>query len=147
MAHSKIPMAFGHPKGLFYLFFAELWERFSFYGMKALLIIYMTKQLLYTDEISFSIFAAYGSLVYATPPIGGMIADRILGYRKAIIWGGILMAAGHLIMAIEHEVFFTLRWHLSLLAMASSSPIFPRLSLHYTKAKNKKKMLASPFST
>lgn len=97
---------FGHPKGLFYLFFAELWERFSFYGMKALLIMYMTKQLLYTDEMSFGVFAAYGSLVYATPPIGGIIADKILGYRKAIIWGGILMAAGHLVMAIESEVFF-----------------------------------------
>jgi len=103
---ADLPQLFGHPKGLFYLFFAELWERFSFYGMKALLILYMTRELLYSDTMSFGIFAAYGSLVYATPPIGGLLADRILGYRKAIIWGGILMAIGHLLMAIEHPVFF-----------------------------------------
>lgn len=101
-----LPQFLGHPKGLFYLFFAELWERFSFYGMKALLVMYMTQQLLYTDQLSFAIFAAYGSLVYATPPIGGIIADKILGYRKAIIWGGILMAIGHFMLAIEHPVFF-----------------------------------------
>lgn len=104
--HQELPQFLGHPKGLFYLFFAELWERFSFYGMKAMLIMYMTQQLLYSDTMSFGIFAAYGSLVYATPPIGGMLADRILGYRKAIIWGGILMAVGHITMAIEHPVFF-----------------------------------------
>lgn len=96
----------GHPRGLVYLFFAELWERFSFYGMRALLILYMTKHLFYTDEMSFGVYAAYGSLVYATPLIGGMIADRIIGYRKAIILGGILMAIGHFLMAFEHPVFF-----------------------------------------
>ena len=96
----------GHPPGLFYLFFAEMWERFSFYGMRALLILYMTKQLLYSDEMSFGIFAVYGSLVYATPLIGGMLADRIIGYRRAIIFGGILMAMGHFMLAIEHPFFF-----------------------------------------
>jgi POT family proton-dependent oligopeptide transporter len=96
----------GHPRGLIYLFFAELWERFSFYGMRALLILYMTKHLLYSDDMSFGVYAAYGSLVYASPLIGGMIADRIIGYRKAIILGGVLMAIGHFLMAFDHPVFF-----------------------------------------
>ena len=81
----------GHPKGLFYLFFAELWERFSFYGMRALLVLYMTKQLIFDDEFSFGVYAAYMSLVYVTPIIGGVVADNYLGYRKSIFLGGILM--------------------------------------------------------
>ena len=97
---------FGHPKGLFYLFFAELWERFSFYGMKALLILYMTKQLLFSDDMSIGIFAAYMSLVYVTPVLGGIIADHYIGYRKAIFLGGILMALGHFFLTIELPVFF-----------------------------------------
>lgn len=100
------PTLFGHPKGLFYLFFAELWERFSFYGMRALLTLYMTQHLLYSDELSFGIFAAYGSLVYVTPLIGGILADKILGYKKAIILGGVLMAVGHFALAIEHPIAF-----------------------------------------
>lgn len=105
---SSYPQMLGHPKGLFYLFFAELWERFSFYGMRALLILYMTSELLYSDTMSFGVYAAYGSLVYATPLIGGMLADRVLGYRKAILLGGVLMAMGHFLLAIEHPVFFYL---------------------------------------
>lgn len=104
--HPMLPQLFGHPKGMFFLFFAELWERFSFYGMRALLVLYMTTQLLYSDEMSLGVYAAYGSLVYATPLIGGMLADRILGYRKAIILGGILMAIGHIMMTIETPFFF-----------------------------------------
>ncbi|MFT4536058.1 MAG: POT family proton-dependent oligopeptide transporter [Saprospiraceae bacterium] len=96
----------GHPKGLFYLFFAELWERFSFYGMRALLVLYMTKQLLFEDTISFDIFAAYMSLVYFTPIIGGVLADNYLGYRKSIILGGIMMALGHFFLSIETPFFF-----------------------------------------
>ncbi|SEC87151.1 proton-dependent oligopeptide transporter, POT family [Tenacibaculum sp. MAR_2009_124] len=97
---------FGHPKGLLYLFFAELWERFSFYGMRALLVLYMTKHLLYSDEMAFGIYAAYMSLVYVTPMIGGMIADKILGFRKAIMLGGVLMALGHFFLTFEHPIFF-----------------------------------------
>jgi len=97
---------FGHPKGLYYLFFAELWERFSFYGMRALLMLYMTQHLLYSDDMSFGIFAAYGSLVYVTPLIGGIISDKVLGYRKSIILGGILMALGHFVLTIEHPITF-----------------------------------------
>lgn len=97
---------FGHPKGLLYLFFAELWERFSFYGMRALLVLYMTKHLLFSDEMSFGIYAAYMSLVYVTPLIGGMLADKILGFRKAIVLGGILMALGHFFLTFEAPIFF-----------------------------------------
>ncbi|MGB1042217.1 MAG: peptide MFS transporter [Tenacibaculum sp.] len=97
---------FGHPRGLLYLFFAELWERFSFYGMRALLVLYMTKHLLFSDEMSFGIYAAYMSLVYVTPMIGGVLADKILGFRKAIILGGVLMALGHFFLTFEHPVFF-----------------------------------------
>lgn len=102
----NIPTKWGHPKGLFYLFFAELWERFSFYGMRALLVLYMTKQLLYSDEMSFGVFAAYMSLVYFTPLIGGILADRYLGYRKSIVLGGVLMALGHFFLTIETPLFF-----------------------------------------
>ena len=97
---------FGHPKGLFYLFFAEMWERFSFYGMRALLIMYMTQELLYSDVKSFGVYAAYGSILYATPLIGGMLADKIMGYRNAILMGGLLMTVGHFTMSIETPVFF-----------------------------------------
>lgn len=97
---------FGHPRGLLYLFFAELWERFSFYGMRALLVLYMTKHLLFSDEMSFGIYAAYMSLVYVTPLLGGMLADKILGFRKAIILGGILMTLGHFLLTFEHPIFF-----------------------------------------
>lgn len=97
---------FGHPQGLLYLFFAELWERFSFYGMRALLVLYMTKHLLFSDEMSFGIYAAYMSLVYVTPMLGGMLADKILGFRKAIMLGGILMAFGHFFLTFEHPIFF-----------------------------------------
>ncbi|MFK7756350.1 MAG: peptide MFS transporter [Flavobacteriales bacterium] len=100
--------SFGHPKGLFYLFFAELWERFSFYGMKALLILYMTKQLMFSDTMSIGIFAAYMSLVYVTPTFGGILADKVLGFRKAIFLGGVLMAIGHFLLTIEQPIFFYL---------------------------------------
>ena len=104
------PQILGHPKGLFYLFFAELWERFSYYGMRALLTLYMVKEFFswmtdeaYREEVSFGIFAAYGSLVYATPVLGGMIADRYIGFKKSIMLGGILMALGHFFMAFYFE--------------------------------------------
>ena len=106
MNQSSNATTWGHPKGLFYLFFAELWERFSFYGMRALLTLYMTKQLLFNDQMSFGIYAAYMSLVYITPTMGGLIADKILGFRKSIILGGILMALGHFFLTIEQPLFF-----------------------------------------
>lgn len=96
----------GHPKGLFYLFFAELWERFSFYGMKALLLLYMTQHLFYSDQNAFGILAAYMSLVYITPLCGGILADKVLGYRKSILLGGVFMALGHFLLFFEMPFFF-----------------------------------------
>jgi len=101
------PRLFGHPTGLFTLFFAEMWERFSYYGMRALLVFYMIKGFLgYNDSEAYEVYGAYTALVYATPFIGGMLADRFMGARKAVIIGGALMAAGHLLMTLESEVPF-----------------------------------------
>jgi len=91
----------GHPKGLYVCFTTELWERFSFYGMKFLLVLYLTKYHLFTDEMGFAVLGAYAGLVYALPLIGGMLADRYLGMRKAVVFGGILLCLGHLLMAVE----------------------------------------------
>ena len=91
----------GHPKGLYMLFFAEMWERFSYYGMRALLIFYLTKHWLFDDGKSNLIYGAYTSLVYITPVLGGYLADRYLGQRKAVLFGGILLAVGHSLMAVE----------------------------------------------
>jgi POT family proton-dependent oligopeptide transporter len=97
---------FGHPKGLFYLFFAELWERFSFYGMRALLTLYMIEKIFVAiaerDTATAVVYASYGSLVYASTVIGGQISDKILGMRSSIFLGGILMAIGHFVLAIEN---------------------------------------------
>ena len=91
----------GHPKGLFVLFFAEMWERFSFYGMRALLIFYLTKWWLFDDGKANLIYGAYTSLVYITPMLGGYLADRYLGQRKAVQFGAVLLTIGHLLMAVE----------------------------------------------
>ncbi|MFH6603517.1 peptide MFS transporter [Maribacter algicola] len=103
---------FGHPKGLFYLFFAELWERFSFYGMRALLTLYMVnvifEALAERDFATAAVYASYGSLVYASTVIGGKISDQILGMRNSIFLGGILMALGHFVLAIENNMAFFL---------------------------------------
>src|SRR5215470_17658235 len=116
----------GHPKGLAYLFTTEMWERFSYYGMRALLVLYMVKYLLQPDrmesvlglttlkralEVPFGpldvqpfsshIYALYGGLVYLTPIFGGLLADRVLGQRRTVIIGAVLMAVGHFMMAFE----------------------------------------------
>jgi len=91
----------GHPRGLAILFFAEMWERFSFYGMRGLLIFYLTKHWLFDDAFASGIYASYASMVYLMPVVGGLVADRYLGFRKAIIYGGILLCLGHLGMAFE----------------------------------------------
>ncbi len=122
---------FGHPKGLFYLFFTEMWERFSFYGMRALLVLYMTKSLFINIEqghqvfgfgalktllegmmghlsnqgLSSMIYGLYTGLVYLTPIFGGLIADRMIGQKRSIYVGGALMAIGHLLMAVESMFF------------------------------------------
>jgi len=92
-----------HPKGLYVLFFAEMWERFSYYGMRGLLILYLTKHFIFSDTQAYGIYGAYTTLVYVTPVIGGILADQFLGQRKAVLWGAVLLVAGHLGMAFEGE--------------------------------------------
>jgi POT family proton-dependent oligopeptide transporter len=101
IAVQREPEFAGHPKGLYMLFFAEMWERFSYYGMRALLIFYLTQHWLFNDSKSNLIYGAYTSLVYITPVLGGYLADRYLGQRKAVLFGGLLLAAGHSLMAVE----------------------------------------------
>jgi len=103
IAGSKKPEFAGHPKGLYMLFFAEMWERFSYYGMRALLIFYLTQHWLFSDSKSNLIYGAYTALVYITPVLGGYLADRYLGQRKAVLFGGILLSLGHLFMAFEGD--------------------------------------------
>jgi len=98
----------GHPKGLYVLFFTEMWERFSYYGMRALLIFYCTDTFLFSDQKSYAIYGSYTALVYLTPVFGGIIADRLLGYKRGIIAGASLMALGHFCMAIETQTVFYL---------------------------------------
>ena len=91
----------GHPKGVYVCFFTEMWERFSFYGMKALLLLYLTKYHLFGDDAGYDLLGAYGGLVYCIPVFGGLLADRWLGMRKAVVFGGVLLVLGHLGMAFE----------------------------------------------
>lgn len=92
-----------HPRGLHILFFAEMWERFSYYGMRGILIFYMTQHFLFEDQQAQGQYGAYTSLVYLMPLIGGLLADRYIGTRKAIAFGALLLVAGHLSMAIEQR--------------------------------------------
>ena len=96
---------FGQPRGLTILFLTEMWEKFSFFGMRALQIYYMTKELHYSQAYASVVFGAYAAGVYLTPIFGGLIADRWLGRRKAVVTGGALMAVGHFMMAFE-ALFF-----------------------------------------
>ncbi|MBD3834819.1 peptide MFS transporter [Brevundimonas bullata] len=91
----------GHPRGLVVLFLTEMWERFSYYGMRALLVLYLTQHFLFGPKEAQGIYAAYAALVYLMPVIGGMIADKYLGSRKAVIIGAVLLVAGHFMMAFE----------------------------------------------
>ena len=93
----------GHPAGLYICFGTELWERFSFYGMKYLLLLYLTKYHLFDDSTGLAVLGSYTALVYAMPLLGGLIADRYLGMRRAVVYGGLLLVAGHLGMAFEGE--------------------------------------------
>ncbi|MEM9692386.1 MAG: MFS transporter, partial [Myxococcota bacterium] len=82
----EVPQIYGHPAGLFTLFFTEMWERFSYYGMRALLVLYMVKGFLgLNDSSAYQIYGAYTALVYATPYFGGLLADKVLGRRRAVV--------------------------------------------------------------
>lgn len=102
-ASGEGPTFLGHPRGLFVLFFTEMWERFSYYGMRALLVLYLTKHFLFGDDKAYLIYGAYTALVYITPVIGGYLADRYLGQRKAVLFGAILLTFGHFLMAFEGD--------------------------------------------
>ena len=96
-----LQMLRNHPRGLIILFFAEMWERFSFYGMRGLLIFYLTQHFLFSDEFASNQYGSYAALVYLLPLVGGIVADRYIGTRKAILFGAILLVAGHGLMAYE----------------------------------------------
>ena len=102
---------FGHPRGLSTLFFTEMWERFSYYGMRALLLLYMTAPLAagglgFDEAQGGAIYGLYTSMVYMTALPGGWIADRLIGQRKAVLYGGILIAAGHFSLAVPSLAMF-----------------------------------------
>ena len=113
MQHSSDTEWFGHPRGLSTLFFTEIWERFSYYGMRALLILFMTDMVAsgglgMTDVTATAIYGLYTFAVYAVALPGGWVADRLLGQRKAVLWGGIVIAAGHFTMAVPTTSAFYL---------------------------------------
>lgn len=91
----------GHPKGLYFLFFTEMWERFSYYGMRAIFILFMTKVLMLSDKDSSEIYGSYTGLVYLTPLLGGYLCDKFLGNRRSIVIGGLLMAIGQFCMFLS----------------------------------------------
>ena len=95
---------FGHPPGLTILFLTEMWEKFSYFGMRALLVYYMTKALAMRQEDASWVYGGYTSFAYFTPILGGLIADRYLGRRRAVILGGSIMAIGHFLMAVAGTV-------------------------------------------
>ncbi len=102
------PAATAHPRGLYVLFGSEMWERFSYYGMRALLVLYLTKHVNYARKDALALYATYTGLVYLTPLLGGFLADKVLGQRKAILIGGIVMAMGHFAMAFEDRLYLAL---------------------------------------
>ncbi|WP_347159276.1 peptide MFS transporter [Pontibacter chitinilyticus] len=110
---APVPDKFKHPSALYLLFFTEMWERFSYYGMRALLVLFLTSSLVeggwaWNREDALQLYGLYTGLVYLTPIIGGYIADKLLGYRKAVILGALLMTLGHGSMALDTQVFFYL---------------------------------------
>ncbi|MFT4024988.1 MAG: oligopeptide:H+ symporter, partial [Flavihumibacter sp.] len=98
MTNNIAPAPKGHPKGLYILFATEMWERFNFYGMRAMLVLFMTKALLFDKAFASNLYGSYLSLIYLTPLLGGFVADRYWGNRRSIIAGGIVMAIGELIL-------------------------------------------------
>jgi proton-dependent oligopeptide transporter, POT family len=97
---------FGHPRGLGLLAAAEMWERFSYYGMRAILVLYLTKALHWSGQDAARLYGAYTGAVYLTPMIGGYLADRFIGTRRSLVLGGIIIAIGHFLLAVEGMSFF-----------------------------------------
>jgi POT family proton-dependent oligopeptide transporter len=96
------------PRGLYLLFFTELWERFGFYTLQTIIILYMTKALMMSDSKAYLLYGTFSSLLYLTPVIGGYLADRYLGFQRAIMIGGVLLVAGYLLTAFPSNMLFFL---------------------------------------
>jgi proton-dependent oligopeptide transporter, POT family len=110
-SHNSETTIFGHKPGLFLLFFTEMWERFSYYGMRVLLVLFLVSETAgggwgWTRSSALNLYALYTGLVYVTPILGGIIADKFLGYRKAVIVGAFLMTLGHVSLALETTTTF-----------------------------------------
>ena len=110
-AHSDLPAPrgrqfLGHPLGLYVLFFTEMWERFSFYGMKTLLVLYMINHFFWSQEDASHLLGTYAALAYGLPVVGGFIADRYIGAKRAVILGGVLLSIGHFLMVFENMTSF-----------------------------------------
>src|SRR5207237_1593758 len=93
-----------HPKALPVLFFTEMWERFGFYVVQGLLVLYMTEHFGLTDNATYTISGIFAALVYIPPFVGGFLADKILGFKTSIIWGGLFLVAGYTIVALSIEI-------------------------------------------
>lgn len=113
------------PRAIYYVVALQIWEYFSFYGMRALLILYLTNQLKYNDTHAYELFSAYCSLVYVTPILGGFLADKVLGNRMAVMLGALLMAIGHVVLGASeiHPSFLYLSLRLSFVAMVCLNPM------------------------
>ncbi len=116
MSNSNAPTV-GHPPGLYWLFAAEMWERFCYYGMRALLLLYLVKSLAMGDDKGFAVYGAYTALVYVMPVIGGRIADGILGSRLAVLLGGVLMALGEFVIVGGSEML--LFWGMAIIIVGN----------------------------
>lgn len=133
-----------HPVGLFVLFFTEMWERFSYYGMRALLVLFLTASILedgweWSNSDAVMLYGYYTSLVYLTPIIGGFIADKFLGFRKAVVIGALLMTLGHLSLAFETTFFFYLGLSLLVLGNGFFKPNISSMVGKLYKEKSAKK--------
>ena len=106
LSKSQRPGLAGHPRGLPTLFLTEMWERFSYYGMRALLVLYMTQALHFADAKALSIYGYYTSAAYFMPLLGGWLADRFLGSKRAVLVGGIIIACGQFSLALTPLPFF-----------------------------------------
>ena len=100
-----VPAGKGHPKGLYVLFATEMWERFNYYGMRAILVLFMTKALLFDKVFASNLYGSYTGLIYLTPLIGGYVADRYWGNKRSIIAGGLLMAIGEFFLFFCGSVY------------------------------------------
>ncbi|MFT5846459.1 MAG: POT family proton-dependent oligopeptide transporter [Psychroserpens sp.] len=136
----------GHPAGLFVIFFTEMWERFSFYGMRILLILFLTAPLVdsnagwgWTSENALSLIGTYGSLLYLTPILGGWIADNYTGYRVAVVIGCLLMTLGHAAMALETTTTFYLGLGLLIIGTGFFKPNMTSMISDMYKGKESKK--------